>query len=152
MKTLIALLLLSVPLSAQVYNPASSSATVVAHIAAATYSATSASGFVTFYTTTAAGQYRACASLSMVTPGTGSGNWQDYLKITTDGTITTPTLGLTILNAAIAGSLNTGGGSGNCSTYYLDTGVVVQWSLTPTGTITTAPTLRYSYTLEYLGS
>jgi len=122
---------------------------LVASVASSTYSGTVSTGFTTFYTTLAAGNYRVCFPMYVTVAGTGTGNFQGYLTITADGHVFTPTVGTTV-PVATQWAPNNNAGSSNCQCFYLDAGTVVRWALTPTGTVTTAPTLRYSLSLEYL--
>jgi hypothetical protein len=126
-------------------------ASLVASVTSNTYSATVSTGFTTFYTTPSAGLYRACSFLSMKVSGTGTANWQSFLHFTTDGTAISPAVGANVSNTAAAGTVNGNGSSANCAVFYMDSGTNVQWDISVSGgTPSVAPTLRYSFSLEFL--
>jgi len=121
----------------------------VASVASSTFSSTSATGFTTFYTTAAAGNYRICAAAVVTVAGTGTGTFQAFFTYTGDGHTFSPALGVTMLVASQWVS-NANGGTNNCSVFYADTGTGVRWDFSPVGSVTGAPTIRYSWSLEYL--
>jgi hypothetical protein len=126
---------------------------IVARVPSALVTTPATVPLTSFYTTAIAGQYQICAQLSVKTAGAGTGSFSDVVAYTSDGNIIDVSVGGPVL-VAQAGSSNFGISNNNvpnCFTTYIDAGSPIGWEVMAAGTISAAPTLRYGFTVTYLG-
>jgi hypothetical protein len=128
-------------------------AAIVARIPSATFTSADTQPLTPFFITTAAGQYQICAQLSVKTAGSGKGTFSTVIAYTSDGAQADVALGAPVI-VDNSGASNIGISDDkvpNCITAYLDNASTVSWEILAASPIDSPPTMRYSYTLMYLG-
>ena len=123
---------------------------VVAHVASTTYSSTSSLALTTLHHSTGG----TLSHLRLCRPhrcGNGNGNMATRRKSNVRWAQRLPEpRGHDSQRNAVGLNQASNGVYPPCAVIYLDSGTAVNYGLTAAGTITTAPTIRYSVSLEYL--
>ena len=126
---------------------------VVATVPSNTFTAQISQPKTVFFTTTAAGQYQLCGLLSVKAAGAGTGTFSDVVWYQSDGLEIQTALGGAV-PVATAGAANISISQKNvpnCFTAYLDNAAPIGWEILADGLINAAPTMRYGFTVTYLG-